>query len=75
MFASPTGYGLLSLKYGRRRPGQGKYDNTANSDPAQRVLVNYAIEEGDGYTTGYYNKDGDYISSDGTHIGDYETYF
>ena len=66
---------LLSQEYGRRRPGQGKYDNTANSDPAQRVLVNYAIEEGDGYTTGYYNKDGDYISSDGTHIGDYETYF
>lgn len=66
---------LLSQEYGRRRPGQGTYDNTANSDPAQRVLVNYAIEEGDGYTTGYYNKDGDYISSDGTHIGDYETYF
>ena len=66
---------LLSQEYGRRRPGMGLYDNTQNSDPKQRVLVNYAIEEGDGMTTGYYNKDGDYISQDGTHIGDYEDYF
>lgn len=66
---------LLTQEYGRRRPGQGKTDNTANSDPAQRALVNYAIEEGDGHSTGYYNKDGEYISYDGTNIGDYETYF
>lgn len=66
---------LLKQEYGRRRPGMGLYDNTQNSDPKQRVLVNYAIEEGDGMTTGYYNKDGDYISEDGTHIGDYEDYF
>ena len=66
---------LLNQEYGRRRPGQGKKDNTANSNPAQRALVNYAIEEGDGHSTGYYSKGGDYISSDGTHIGDYETYF
>lgn len=72
---SSTRKTLLKQEYGRRRPGQGKYDNTRNDDPAQRVLVNYTIEEGDGYTTGYYNKDGDYIDSNGNHIGDYETYF
>lgn len=72
---SSTRKTLLKQEYGRRRPGQGKYDNTRNDDPAQRVLVNYTIEEGDGYTTGYYNKDGDYIDNNGNHIGDYETYF
>ena len=66
---------LLKQEYGRRRPGQGFYDGTRNNDPAQRALVNYAIEEGDGVTTGYYNKDGDYIDNNGTHIGDYEKYF
>lgn len=66
---------LLDQEYGRRRPGMGRRDATCNQDPDQRVLVNYAIEEGDGHTTGYYNADGDYISYDGTHIGDYVTYF
>lgn len=66
---------LLDQEYGRRRPGQGKRDESKNADPAQRVLVNYAIEEGDGHTTGYYNKDGDYIDYDGDSIGDYVTYF
>lgn len=65
----------LDQEYGRRRPGQGDKDGTANSDPKQRVLVNYAIEEGDGHSTGFYNQDGDYVSKDGVHIGDFETYF
>ena len=66
---------LLNQEYGRRRPGMGKKDGTRNSDPNQRALVNYAIEEGDGHTTGYYNKDGEYIYNDGSHIGDYVDYF
>lgn len=67
---------LLKQEYGRRRPGMGKTDASRNSDPNQRALVNYAIEEGDGFTTGYYNKDGDYIdSTDGQHIGDFVKYF
>lgn len=66
---------LLNPNYGRRRPGQGTYDATPNPVKEQRALVNYAIEEGDGHSTGYYNNNGDYISNDGTHIGDYGTYF
>jgi len=66
---------LLNPNYGRRRPGQGEYDPSANTISEQRARVNYAIEEGDGHTTGYYNQNGDYVSSDGTHIGDYGTYF
>lgn len=66
---------LLDQEYGRRRPGMGRRDATWNPDPAQRVLVNYTIEEGDGHTTGYYNEDGDYVDYDGEHIGDYEAYF
>lgn len=66
---------LLTPNYGRRRPGQGDIDPSANPIPEQRALVNYAIEEGDGFTTGYYNNNGDYIKYDGTHIGDYGTYF
>ena len=66
---------LLKQEYGRRRPGMNTWDGSASSDPKQRVLVNYAIEEGDGYPTGYYNQGGDYIYHDGTHIGDFEEYF
>lgn len=65
----------LNREYGRRRPGQGEKDGTANSDPKQRVLVNYTIEEGDGHSTGFYNQGGDYVSKDGVHVGDFETYF
>lgn len=66
---------LLNQEYGRRRPGEGETDGKANTDPKQRVLVNYAIEEGDGRTTGYYNKNGVYVDNNGVSIGDYETYF
>ena len=66
---------LLDQEYGRRRPGEGEDDGTANKDPKQRVLVNYSIEEGDGHTTGYYNQGGDYVDGNGNHIGDYETYY
>lgn len=66
---------LLNPNYGRRRPGQGEYDPSANTISEQRARVNYAIEEGDGHTTGFYDQNGDYVSSDGTHIGDYGTYF
>lgn len=66
---------LLNPQYGRRRPGQGNLDPSANPIEDQKALVNYAIEEGDGVTTGYYNNNGDYIKYDGTHIGDYKTYF
>ena len=67
---------LLKQQYGRRRPGQGETDGSANKVPSERVLVNYAIDEGDGNPTGYYNKDGDWIRrDDGTHIGDFETYY
>lgn len=66
---------LLDQEYGRRRPGEGEVDGKANSNPLERVLVNYAIEEGDGHTTGYYNQGGDYVDGNGNHIGDYETYY
>ena len=66
---------LLDAEYGRRRPGQGYYDPSANQAKRQRALVNYAIEEGDGHTTGYYNQGGDYVDGNGNHIGDYETYY
>lgn len=66
---------LLDQEYGRRRPGQGDVDPSANKVKERRALVNYAIEEGDGHTTGYYNQNGDYVDNNGTHIGDYETYF
>ena len=66
---------LLDQEYGRRRPGQGDTDPSANKDAKQRALVNYAIEEGDGHTTGYYNQNGDYVDGNGNHIGDYETYY
>lgn len=66
---------LLTQEYGRRRPCMGDTDASANPDPKQRALVNYAIEEGDGHTTGYYNKDGDYVDGNGNHIGDYVTYY
>lgn len=72
---SATRTSLLNQEYGRRRPGQGDTDGSANADPKQRALVNYAIEEGDGRSTGFYNQNGDYVSIDtGQHIGDYETY-
>lgn len=66
---------LLNQQYGRRRPGQGTTDPSANHEKAQRALVNYAIEEGDGHSTGFYNKNGDYVSEEGVHIGDFETYY
>ena len=66
---------LLNMEYGRRRPGQGEADPSAMNLDDFRALVNYAIEEGDGHTTGYYDQDGDYVDNNGTHIGDYETYF
>lgn len=73
--ASGTRKSLLDAQYGRRRPGEGEKDGTANADPKQRVLVNYAIEEGDGHTTGYYNQGGDYVDGNGRHIGDYVTFY
>ena len=66
---------LLNVEYGRRRPGQGKTDPSAEQLYSYKALVNYAIEEGDGHTTGYYDQNGDYVDNNGTHIGDYETYF
>ena len=66
---------LLNEEYGRKRPGQGDSDGVANADPCQRVLVNYAIEDGDGRPTGYYNQGGDYVDSQGNHIGDYTTFY
>lgn len=66
---------LLDQEYGRRRPGQGDKDPSANKNKSFRALVNYAIEEGDGHTTGYYNQDGDYVDGGGNHIGDYEKFY
>lgn len=66
---------LLNVEYGRCRPGQGGYDPSATMLSDYRALVNYAIEDGDGHTTGYYDQNGDYVDNNGTHIGDYETYF
>ena len=73
--ASDNRKSLLDREYGRHRPGQGAGDPSAAKLKKERALVNYAIEEGDGHTTGYYNKGGDYVNNDGQHIGDYETYF
>ena len=73
--ASGTRKSLLDAQYGRRRPGEGENDGTAHAEPMQRVLVNYAVEEGDGHTTGYYNQGGDYVDGNGNHIGDYMTYY
>ena len=72
---SATRITLLDQEYGRRRPGQGDTDGSANKDPRQRALVNYAIEEGDGHTTGYYDKGGYYVDGNGNYIGDYETFY
>lgn len=75
MISSNSRKPLLNQEYGRRRPGEGAIDGQANADPNQRVLVNFAIEDGDGHKTGYYNKDGDYVDDQGNHIGDYVTYY
>lgn len=72
---SATRITLLDQEYGRRRPGQGDKDGSANADSKQRALVNYAIEEGDGHTTGYYDKGGYYVDGNGNYVGDYETYY
>jgi hypothetical protein len=66
---------LLTAEYGRRRPGQGYYDPSAIMPPDYKALVNYAIEDGDGHRTGFYNQGGDYVDDQGNHIGDYETYY
>jgi len=66
---------LLTAEYGRRRPGQGCYDPSAIMPPDYKALVNYAIEDGDGHRTGFYNQGGDYVDDHGNHIGDYETYY
>lgn len=65
---------LLNAEYGRRRPGQGDADPSAASEPKRRALVNEAIENGDGHSTGHYDKAGDYVYDDGTHVGDYVAY-
>jgi hypothetical protein len=65
---------LLNAQYGRRRPGQGDADPSAASEPKKRALVNEAIENGDGHSTGHYDKAGDYVYDDGTHVGDYVAY-
>lgn len=66
---------LLDKEYGRRRPGQGESDPSANADPKQRALCNHTIEENDGHSTGYYEKNGDYVNVDtGQVIDDYDTY-
>ena len=72
---SATRIGLLNQEYGRRRPGQGATDGSANQYPQQRALVNYTIEESDGHTTGYYDKGGYYVDGNGNYIGDYETFY
>ena len=67
---------LLDQQYGRRRPGQGERDNTANADPKQRVLVNHAIEDGDGNPTGYYSRDGELTyNANAVEADDYEEYY
>lgn len=66
---------LLDEYYGRHRPGQGAGDPSAAKLPKERALVNYAIEDGDGRKTGYYDQNGDYVDDAGNHIGDYEQYF
>lgn len=66
---------LLTAEYGRRRPGQGYYDPSSIMPTDYKAIVNYAIEDGDGHRTGFYNQGGDYIDDQGNHIGDYETYY
>lgn len=66
---------LLNREYGRRRPGQGTFDPSARGYESLKALVNYAIEEGDGHSTGYYNQGGNYVDGQGHHIGDYEDYY
>ena len=53
----------------------GDTDGSMNPDEKHRALVNYPIEEGDGHTTGYYDKGGYYVDGDGNYIGDYVTYY
>ena len=55
---------MLDQEYGRRRPGEGEIDGSANSDPNRRALVNEPIENGDGHSTGSYDKNGDYVFDD-----------
>ena len=66
---------LLNAEYGRRRPGQGDVDPSAAAKEYERALVNFAIEDGDGHRTGYYNHNGDYVDDQGNHIGDYNTFY
>lgn len=66
---------VLNAQYGRRRPGQGEDDPSAAADVKRRALVNEPIENGDGHSTGHYDKNGDYVFDDGTHVGNYETYY
>lgn len=72
---SATRISLLNQEYGRKRPGMGDTDGSMNPDERHRALVNYAIEEGDGHTTGYYDKGGYYVDGNGNYIGDYVTYY
>lgn len=72
---SATRISLLNQEYGRKRPGMGDTDGSMNPDERHRALVNYAIEEGDGHTTGYYDKGGYYVDGNGNYIGDYDTYY
>ena len=73
--ASNNRKSLLDQEYGRRRPGEGEIDGSANSEPNRRALVNEPIENGDGHSTGSYDKNGDYVFDDGTHVGNYVTYY
>ena len=73
--ASSNRKSLLDQEYGRRRPGEGEIDGSANSEPNRRALVNEPIENGDGHSTGSYDKNGDYVFDDGTHVGNYVTYY
>lgn len=72
---SATRISLLNQEYGRKRPGMGDTDGSMNPDERHRALVNYPIEEGDGHTTGYYDKGGYYVDGNGNYIGDYNTYY
>ena len=72
---SATRISLLNQEYGRKRPGMGDTDGSMNPDERHRALVNYPLEEGDGHTTGYYDKGGYYVDGNGNYIGDYNTYY
>lgn len=72
---SATRISLLNQEYGRKRPGMGDTDGSMNTDERHRALVNYPIEEGDGHTTGYYDKGGYYVDGNGNYIGDYVTFY